>query len=913
MRTTKTLINSMMIMVLILCSYTLSLKIQTKNGLKNKDANDNFLTSADYISKCMKGLTEAMPPGFCWKKGGDAGMLPTGCPAGYFRSMALCYELCPDGWSHILGICYKNCESGFTDIGLMCWKHLFDFYFKSSFIPKSLTNFAAEIPCPSGMYKSGALCYRDCANIGMDNCEIGSCIASGASCTEELLKIANGVIEGVDTALFTILTMGASTAPKAAAKATATTAVKAGTKSGLKAGFKSMLNALKGPFKNFTLRKAKEKAKEYFKEQLVGKITEVTVSTVCGTIYNSIAAKEYTPPSDEEIGNKIIESVDLLGIKDIVEGCTDTSDGGANCAKSIVGSLSTFDPSGILSIAAAFIHPSCDVPAVKPPADEIADFDGDTSVQTKVLAEKTERLKYVELETPSRCIWIFDQVGFMGNKLEICASKALTGTLLDNKVASFSVGKYVNGYFYENGNYTGKFVKFTKGTKVDDILKFSFGTLNLKDVVSSVWFGDEDSTAFVAKKEEEATVLAKLLAAKNDRFKDIQAATPPRCIWVYDQIDLQGNKLEVCQSTDLSQSTWNDKIISFSVGAELNGFLYEGANYTGRFVKFTKGTIVDNLGKFYVGYVNLRNIISSIYFGDEDVVSMKIRLVQAITPAKCILVFDQVNFQGNKLEICDSTDLTGTRFNDKVASFSVGSEVNGFLYEGKYYSGNFLKFTKSTANLDLGTFKNVITTIWFGNDDYMTVRKRQLLAYTPDKCILVFDEINYQGNRLQICSTRDLVDTDFNNKIASFSIGKDVDCYFFEDAKFMGTFFKFTPSTMIDNIYNYSQDYMKLKSVSSIWFGGEDIIQVYRYDALKYNYFLTASNDYKYEFITDTNSSNTYFFRVLMFSNRRISCLFKGNDNVGVWSNYLNTQIVINNTWPKRELVRCGQVPPALK
>lgn len=108
----------------------------------------------------------------------------------------------------------------------------------------------------------------------------------------------------------------------------------------------------------------------------------------------------------------------------------------------------------------------------------------------------------------------------------------------------------------------------------------------------------------------------------------------------------------------MSQSTWNDKIVSFSVGSELNGFLYEGANYSGKFLKFVHSTVVENLGKFSVGNVNLKNIISSVYFGDEDLVSQKKRELQASTPAKCIWVYDQIDFQGNKLEICQSTDLT---------------------------------------------------------------------------------------------------------------------------------------------------------------------------------------------------------------------------------------------------------------
>jgi len=64
----------------------------------------------------MQGLAESLPPGFCWKKGGDAGIIPTECPSGYFRSVALCYENCPSGWYFFLGVCYQGCGEGYTDI-----------------------------------------------------------------------------------------------------------------------------------------------------------------------------------------------------------------------------------------------------------------------------------------------------------------------------------------------------------------------------------------------------------------------------------------------------------------------------------------------------------------------------------------------------------------------------------------------------------------------------------------------------------------------------------------------------------------------------------------------------------------------------------------------------------------------------
>jgi len=231
----------------------------------------------------------------------------------------------------------------------------------------------------------------------------------------EQMPMAIAIEDGLTTAITTILTMGSETGARAAAKTTINTAVKTGTKDSLKAGFKSMINVLKGPFKEFTIKKAKDKVKEFFKDQIKDKVTEVAISTVCGQIYNSLVDKEYTPPSDEDIGNKILESVDIFGIKDIVEGCQNIKDGGAACARSVVGSISTFDPTGILTIAAAFIHPSCDVPMTKP-ADTIADFEGNSTVAVSLATAKSNAIKKAQIDPSTLCVTVYDKINFKGNR-----------------------------------------------------------------------------------------------------------------------------------------------------------------------------------------------------------------------------------------------------------------------------------------------------------------------------------------------------------------------------------------------------------------------------------------------------------------------------------------------------------------
>lgn len=137
--------------------------------------NEILEEGKELFGVCANAIMNSLPPLWCWKKGGDAGTIPTDCPEGWFRSLALCYKNCEEDYKFIAGVCYKNCEEGYKDHGLSCFKDIFHWYFKKSYIPESMTNFDKRVPCPGDMYHSGALCYRDCNILGLDNCGIGAC------------------------------------------------------------------------------------------------------------------------------------------------------------------------------------------------------------------------------------------------------------------------------------------------------------------------------------------------------------------------------------------------------------------------------------------------------------------------------------------------------------------------------------------------------------------------------------------------------------------------------------------------------------------------------------------------------------------------------------------------------------------
>jgi hypothetical protein len=349
------------------------------NGLnleKNKDDKQGdkgkALGYAKLAAACISSLSKSIPPNFCYKKGADFGVIPTGCPKGYFRSLALCFEYCKPGWTHILGICYEDCGKGFADHGLSCYKHIFDFYFKSSYIPSSLTNFSDKIPCPGDMYRSAALCYRDCRHIGLSNCGIGACASHTKECIKTVVKMAAKVLKGLYTAAVTIASFGTASAGTVAAKVAVKAGIKAMGKAAAKAAAKASMASLKkvlsGGFKK-TIKNIALNQLKRSKTVLMGKIKAKAMGVICKNVWDTVIKKTETSKGPSDFTDKLIDTVDVLGVKGVVKSCSDTSDGGLKCAKGIINSLEAFDPTGLLTIVSAFLEPVCDVPINSPERD----------------------------------------------------------------------------------------------------------------------------------------------------------------------------------------------------------------------------------------------------------------------------------------------------------------------------------------------------------------------------------------------------------------------------------------------------------------------------------------------------------------------------------------------------------------
>lgn len=487
--------------------HILAKKIKTsKLSTNDDDGGMSALDKAKLAGDCIKGLMASIPESFCWKKDGDVGIVPTGCPEGYFRSLALCYRNCDPGYGFWGGVCWENCSEGYDNHGATCYKNLIRWYFKKSYIPNSITNFSDQVLCPPAFYRpaGSALCYRDCNNISMENCGIGACSSDSATCVTTIIDMGISAIQGAVDAIGFVASFGATTA-LAPAKKAITEGIKKIGKQGMKQIMKGTFKSLrKNQQKIFTnaIKKVKEnliksgkKIKNISSAQVIDKFTSTkmkenvldpaketiksnVLGTICTTVFDQFMKKsEEAEKNDFPIDLETAAStIDVVNIQGSIKACSDLSDDGLNCAKNVISGLSTFDPTGLLGIASSFMQPVCDVPATLPPIDPEVE-------KAMLLNEKLKNKK---------CILVFDECDFKGNSKEICSDVSNLAEF-DNKISSIIVGTESHFIGFEEKYFGGMSLFIGPGEIMRCLSDPSafVGGKSLDNAISSIKFNEK--------------------------------------------------------------------------------------------------------------------------------------------------------------------------------------------------------------------------------------------------------------------------------------------------------------------------------------------------------------------------------------------------------------------------------------
>jgi len=330
-------------------------------------------------------VLDSLPVAFCWKShsaGVDWGTPPNGCRGdNWHKHEQMCYKDCRSGYAvdPVAGACWEACGSGYTNHGLSCYKNLIDWYFKSSYVTDQATMFSSRASCPANKFKAGALCYEDCSKISTENvafsnlvnCGTGACSYAEDACHGELVDMALETAKGIFVfASFQNKVTGM------------------GVPFG-KTQFMQMSNTLFGGSAIFNMWGKVQNAWDLVRSAfLSSQYTETLHANIIANIKKPPPAgldpelvsilgedgmdrvasaiihryEELTDRRGWQIQRSPLVFADALGLHDLAEKCNyqSTTNEKIACADAAMDFVAIIDPSGLSSIASAFLKPVCD-------------------------------------------------------------------------------------------------------------------------------------------------------------------------------------------------------------------------------------------------------------------------------------------------------------------------------------------------------------------------------------------------------------------------------------------------------------------------------------------------------------------------------------------------------------------------
>jgi len=327
-------------------------------------------------------VLDSLPVAFCWKDGVDWGTPPNGCNGdNWHKHEQMCYKDCRSGYAKdpVAGACWESCRNGYTNHGLTCFKNLWDIYWKKTYVTDQATMFSNRASCPSHKKKVAALCYYDCSKISSENvafsnlvdCGTGACSYAEDACYGEIVDMALETAKG----LFVFASFQ-------------TKMTGMGVPFG-KTQFMQLANTQFGGFAIFgmwgkvqnawTVVKRKFLSSQYretLHENIIANIRKpppagldpALVSILGEDGMERVASAvidryyELTDRRADQISRSPLVFADSLGLVDLAEKCNyqSTTNEKIACADAAMEFIDFIDPTGLSSIASAFLKPVCD-------------------------------------------------------------------------------------------------------------------------------------------------------------------------------------------------------------------------------------------------------------------------------------------------------------------------------------------------------------------------------------------------------------------------------------------------------------------------------------------------------------------------------------------------------------------------
>lgn len=362
-------------------------------------------------TKCVQAAIGAVPPRFCYKGRDYNHDFNMACPHGWHvpSGMAECFEPCRSGYKWAWGgTCWATCPAHHVEIAATCHRSWWGNCCTHTWAPwgrrraricspclhTSTTNrdhyWPSRIPFTSDrmrcrhrysvehrngdtdlQYQAGAACYRRCDSFlpgnGLTGCGLDACAATSTSCAQ---AIANMIFE-IAMAVASIVAIAATAGSAGAATAATRTSMRAvgaklgaqGAKSLAKATARGLRRSSATQFEKVAWRVA---VKRGLKKALRDEARNTPATVRDNWSQNAIksycqaqALRIYNNANPDSTSTQDPAAWDPTGVANMVNNCNGDPES-MGCKAAIVGAAGNFDPTGLLGVAAAFMHEDCE-------------------------------------------------------------------------------------------------------------------------------------------------------------------------------------------------------------------------------------------------------------------------------------------------------------------------------------------------------------------------------------------------------------------------------------------------------------------------------------------------------------------------------------------------------------------------
>jgi hypothetical protein len=181
------------------------------------------------------------------------------------------------------------------------------------------------------MYKSGALCYRDCSVLGMYNCGIGACSGDKDSCNKEIENVATSLLSSTSGSPSIPLTYD----QPAAVKGKVASSLKSTLSTTARVTLKTALTQLKKVSNSSLKESILTRAKDFLNSKVTLKSDLTVVTAACQNFWETSIQKINSENDGQGLSNKLSGTVDVFVNSKITVSCDKNTDRLSNCLDEI--------------------------------------------------------------------------------------------------------------------------------------------------------------------------------------------------------------------------------------------------------------------------------------------------------------------------------------------------------------------------------------------------------------------------------------------------------------------------------------------------------------------------------------------------------------------------------------------------